>query len=76
MSTNGYEIRLSLLGMAKELLEQEWHANRDVMMRDYETRVAREEYTVPQVPTLKPFPTETEIIAKAKALNEFINQRA
>jgi hypothetical protein len=76
MSTNGYEIRLSLLGMAKELLEQEWHAHRDVMMRDYDTRVIREEYTTPAIPTLKPFPTETEIIAKAKALNEFINQRA
>ena len=76
MSTNGYEIRLSLLSMAKELLEQEWHAHRDVMMRDYEIRSVREEYTIPSPPTLKPFPSEAEIINKAKALNEFINQRA
>lgn len=86
MSTNGYEIRLELLKMAKEMLEQDWHSHRDAVMSDYNTRVgfahaAAENSTfktadIPAPPTFKPFPTETEIIAKARTLNEFINQRA
>ena len=86
MSTNGYEIRLELLKMAKEMLEQDWHAQRDAVMSDYNNRVgfahAKAESAgfqnaeLPATPTFKPFPTEAEIISKAKALNEFINQRA
>jgi hypothetical protein len=30
---------------------------------------------MPAAPTFKPFPTEEEIIKKAKVLNEFISQR-
>ena len=85
MSTNGYEIRLELLKMAKEMLEQDWHAHRDVVMTDYNTRVgfAHAQFdsegvnhaNIPAAPTFKPFPTETEIINKARTLNEFINQR-
>ncbi len=84
--TNGYEIRLELLKMAKEMLEQDWHAQRDAVMTDYNTRVsfahARAESAgfqntdLPTTPTFKSFPTEAEIIAKAKTLNEFINQKA
>lgn len=86
MSTNGYEIRLELLKMAKELLEQDWHAQREAVMSDYNNRVgfahakaesAGFQHTdLPATPTFKAFPTEAEIIAKAKTLNEFINQRA
>jgi hypothetical protein len=85
MSTNGYEIRLELLKMAKEMLEQDWHAQRDAVMTDYGTKVSfahmmaenseSKTHTIPLAPTFKPFPTETEIIAKARVLNEFINQR-
>ena len=80
MSTNGYEIRLELLKMAKEMLEQDWHAQRDATLTDYHTKVAFAQGSgstlVPCMPTFKPFPTEAEVIAKAKTLNEFINQRA
>lgn len=86
MSTNGYEIRLELLKMAKEMLEQDWHAQRDAVMTDYSTKVgfatAKAENTgflnseMPAAPTFKPFPTEEEIIKKAKTLNEFVAQRA
>ena len=79
MSTNGYEIRLELLKMAKELLEQDWHAHRDIVMTDYHTKVTFAQGSgstlVPTPPTFKPFPSEEEIIKKAKTLNEFINQR-
>lgn len=79
MSTNGYEIRLELLKMAKELLEQDWHAHRESAMADYRTKVTfaqrSESALVPSLPTLKPYPTEAEIITKAKSLNEFINSK-
>lgn len=84
MSTNGYEIRLELLKMAKEMLEQDWHAHRDTVMSDYSNRVSLAHHKVendqavdyPAIPTFRPFPTEEEIIKKAKVLNEFINQRS
>lgn len=86
MTINGYEIRLELLKMAKEMLEQDWHAHRDLTMTDYNTRVgfahAKAEAAgfqnteLPSQPTFRPFPTESEIIAKARTLNEFINQKS
>jgi hypothetical protein len=76
MSTNGYEIRLELLKMAKEMLEQDWHAQREAVMQDYHTKAERDENFIPATPTFKPFPTEEEIIKKAKVLNEFVAQRS
>lgn len=85
MSTNGYEIRLELLKMAKEMLEQDWHAQREAVMQDYQTKVSFahgnaeslgfNEATLPAAPYFKPFPTEEEIIKKAKTLNEFVAQK-
>jgi hypothetical protein len=83
MSTNGYTIRLDLLKMAKELLEQDWHAHRDIVQNDYNNRVSLafnlrehgEAVDIPAMPTFKPFPSEDQIIAKARVLNEFINQK-
>jgi hypothetical protein len=81
MSTNGYEIRLELLKMAKEMLEQDWHAQRDGLVQDWQA--SREIYageSAPRnpkpFPTFKPFPSEEEIIKKAKTLNDFVAQRA
>jgi hypothetical protein len=85
MSTNGFELRLELLKMAKEMLEQDWHAQRDAVMTDYNTKVSLAHGKAeslgftstdyPSQPTFKPFPTEEEIIKKAKVLNEFISQK-
>lgn len=79
MSTNGYEIRLELLKMAKEMLEQEWHAKRDAVMTDYQTRVQEAQSnqgTMPAKPEFVAFPTEAEIIIKATTLNSFITNRS
>ncbi len=83
--TNGYEIRLELLKMAKEMLEQDWHAQRDAVMTEFNNQVGFahakaenlgwDKAQLPPTPTFKSFPTEAEIIAKARVLNEFINQR-
>jgi hypothetical protein len=84
--SNGFEIRLELLKMAKEMLEQDWHAQRDAMMTEYSTKVnfataqaeslGFQNTTPPAAPTFSPFPTEEQIIKKAKALNEFIASKA
>lgn len=83
--TNGYAIRLELLKMAKEMLEQDWHGHRDAVMTDYNTRVSfahmkaesagADKVELPSTPTFKPFPTEAEIIAKARTLNDFISAK-
>lgn len=85
IAPNGYTIRLELLKMAKEMLEQDWHAQRDAVMTDYSTRVGFataqaekmgfQNTTPPTQPTFQPFPTEEQIIKKAKVLNEFINTK-
>jgi hypothetical protein len=82
---NGYMIRLDLLKMAKEMLEQDWHAHREMLRAQWEQEInmaqilaqARDDLirTIPTQPTFRPFPTEEEIIKKAKVLNEFINTK-
>lgn len=84
-AANGYMIRLDLLKMAKEMLEQEWHAGREMVTRQWEQEVNLVQIranvsdspveSIPAQPTLKPFPTEAEIIVKATALNQFINTK-
>lgn len=85
MTINGYEIRLELLKMAKEMLEQDWHAHRDIILNDYNNQVSfarnkaesagYQSTQFPSTPIFRPFPTELEIIAKAKTLNEFVTAR-
>jgi hypothetical protein len=86
MSLHGFEIRLELLKMAKEMLEQDWHAQRAMIQTQWEQQVnllqikaqAKDSLidSIPAVPTFQPFPSEEDVIKKAKALNEFIAQRA
>ena len=86
IAPNGYTIRLELLKMAKEMMEQDWHAQRDAVMTDYSTKVSLAHgkaesmgfanADMPAAPTFKPFPTEEEIIKKAKVLNDFVAQKA
>lgn len=75
IAPNGYMIRLELLKMAKEMLEQDWHAHREAVMTDYHTKASKDETFIPEKPTFNAFPTEEEIIKKAKVLNEFINTK-
>ena len=84
-ATNGYSIRLELLKMAKEMMEQDWHAEHSVLQTRWEQEVnlaqikaqAKDSLieSIPVLPTFRPFPTEDEIIKKAKTLNEFISAK-
>ena len=75
MSQNPYEIRLSLLGMAKEMLEQEYFSKMDAVNQKYafELEAAqRKGISIPDREGVQ-FPTEEDIIAKAKKLNNFVS---
>lgn len=84
-ASNGYMVRLELLKMAKEMLEQDWHAHRDMIRAQWEQEVNLVQIranaadalveSIPTSPTLRPFPTEAEIISKARTLNDFISAR-
>ena len=72
-----FEIRLELLKMAKDMLEQDYHSNRDKINTDWHVKVesARHAGQVPpDHPGFPGFPSETDIIAKAQTLNSFVSQ--
>jgi hypothetical protein len=72
-----FEIRLELLKMAKDMLEQEYHGKREKIQNEWNVQVdsARHSGTVtPVFPELPAFPTEAEIIKKATELNGFVSQ--
>ena len=75
MSQNPYEIRLSLLGMAKEMLEQEYFSKMDAVNQKYSFELEaaqRKGISIPDRESVQ-FPTEADIIAKAKTLNDFVS---
>jgi hypothetical protein len=79
MAQSGYEIRLELLKMAKELLEQEFHSKRDLVMQEYNYKcsIAIEgKVALPPMPDLPAMPTMEQITQKAGELNQFINQKS
>ena len=77
MSMTPYEIRLELLKMAKDMLEQDYHAKREGLQQQWHTQVDAAKIAgtqSPDFPALPPFPTEDEIVKKAEALNQFVSQ--
>jgi hypothetical protein len=73
---NAFEIRLSLLNMAKEMLEADYHAERERIGSDYAAKVNTAcaiGEDPPSHPGFPKFPGEDEIIRKARALNEFVS---
>jgi len=71
MSKTPFEIRMNLLEMAKDLVMQDFYIKKDMLMEQWH-RSTEIDKSLP-VPTLGAYPTETDIIAKAKALNAFVS---
>ena len=72
-----FEIRLELLKMAKDMLEQEYHGKREKLANEWNVQVENARHAgsaAPVYPELPAFPSETEIIAKATQLNSFVSQ--
>lgn len=72
-----FEIRLELLKLAKEMLGEDYFARREVIHNNWQTACenARQRgEPLPWQPDYSAYPNETEIIAKASVLNDFVSQ--
>ena len=69
--SNAYQIRLELLKMAQEALNNEYFTKVDMVRTDWQNRVSDGEK--PSKPELPPIYTMDEIVAKAKILNDFVS---
>jgi len=72
-----FEIRLELLKMAKDMLNDEYYGKREQISNDWHMKVESAKLnggTIPDHPGFPAIPSETDIIAKATALNGFVSQ--
>ena len=71
-----FEIRLELLKMARDMLYDDYNAQRDRLSQDWnvkcDTAKAKGEVP-PEHPALPAIPTEQDIITKAQTLNGFVS---
>ena len=71
-----FEIRLELLKMAKDMLNDDYYGKREVISNDWSTKVESARHagqTPPEHPGYPAYPSESEIIAKAQVLNGFVS---
>ena len=71
-----FEIRLELLKMAKDMLNDEYYGKREQISNDWQTKVESAKLNggvIPDHPGFPAIPTENDIIAKATALNGFVS---
>ena len=72
-----FEIRLELLKMSKDMLQEEYFVKKETTHNNWqvETENARiGGLALPKQPDFPAYPTENEIIAKAQTLNGFVSQ--
>ena len=72
-----FEIRLELLKMAKDMLEQDYYGTRERTQNDWQVKVENARHAgqvPPDHPGFPPYPSEADIIAKAQTLNGFVSQ--
>ena len=71
-----FEIRLELLKLSKDMLEQEYMSKREVAHNNWQVaseNARTQGQQLPNQPEYPPFPSEQEIISKAQALNGFVS---
>jgi hypothetical protein len=83
--TNGYQIRLEVLKMAKEMAEQDFYSQRDILKdhhqqsidfaRNKADRLGYDSVEFPKEPSLPSFPTPDLIKTKAGELYSFITTK-
>ena len=72
-----FEIRLELLKMAKEMLEQDYYGSREKVSNEYASRcdfAKMNGQPIPEHPGFPAFPSEEQVIVKATTLNNFVSQ--
>lgn len=75
MALTPYEIRLELLKMSKDMLEQDFHTRRETALRKWEQAVSQNKDAKEFLTEVPEYPTEDKVIRKAKMLNEFISEK-
>ena len=73
MSKTPYEIRLELLHLAREILQQPIIQSRDAKMQEYHSKLTDANRETFPYPTLPDFPSTTDIISKAEELKKFVD---
>ena len=71
-----FEIRLELLKMAKDMLYDDYNAQRDKIQQDWNVKcdtAKTKGETPPEHPALPTIPSEQDIITKAQTLNGFVS---
>ena len=71
-----FEIRLELLKMAKELLLEDYTSSKERLVNEWQVKVESAKLNgqvIPDHPAFPTYPSETDIIAKAAALNGFVS---
>ena len=71
-----FEIRLELLKMAKELLLEDFNSSKERLINEWQVKVESAKLNgqaIPEHPAFPTYPTESDIIAKAQALNGFVS---
>ena len=71
-----FEIRLELLKMAKELLLEDYQSSKERLVNEWQVKVESAKLNgqaIPDHPAFPTYPSETDIIAKAQALNGFVS---
>jgi hypothetical protein len=72
-----FEIRLELLKMAKDMLTEEYFGKREQISNDWQVKVENARHAgaqPPDHPGFSAYPSETDVITKAAALNSFVSQ--
>lgn len=73
-----YEIRLEILKISKDLLTESFYQQREAERLSWEVETEnarRDNKTLPFFKTSSSFPTEDQIIEKAKKLNDFVSNK-
>ena len=71
-----FEIRLELLRLAKDMLEQDYFAKREVAQNNWQVNSENARLagtSIPEQPEYPPYPSEQEVITKAMSLNGFVS---
>jgi len=71
-----FEIRLELLKMAKELLLEDYNSSKERLVNEWQVKVESAKLNgqaIPDHPAFPTYPSETDIITKAQALNGFVS---
>ena len=74
MSKTPYEIRLELLTLAKEILQEPIYQKRSQLGDEYHSKLPDANRGTLPFPTMPDFPSTADIIAKAEELKKFVDQ--